>query len=136
MADSQSKKDQQKKKLQKQKEKALKKEDKKLNNNKGKSLEDMIVYVDVYGRFTDVPPHLQERDIEKLEKNKLEEELFYGVVTNFNEKGFGFIKENNSKESVFFHKNQLLEDIKVKDKVVYFKESSDRGLRASQIKKQ
>lgn len=132
MADSQSKRDQQKKKLQKQKEKALKKEDKKLNNNKGKTLDDMIIYVDMYGRFTDVPPHLQDR----TEKEEEEETRYTGVVINFNEKGFGFIKEDTTKESIFFHQNQMIDTVKVKDKVSYLKESSDRGMRASQIKKQ
>lgn len=138
MADSQSKRDQQKKKLQKQKEKALKKEDKKLNNNKGKSLEDMIIYVDMYGRFTDVPPHLQVREEEKSKKNDGDSDTRYtGVITNFNdEKGYGFIKEDASKESIFFHQNQMIDTVKVKDKVSYLKESSDRGMRASQIKKQ
>ena len=50
-----------KKKLAKQKEKAQKREFKKENNNKGKSFEEMIIYVDINGNFTDVPPHLQVR---------------------------------------------------------------------------
>lgn len=135
MADSQSKRDQQKKKLQKQKEKALKKEEKKLNNNKGKSLEEMIVYVDMYGRFTDVPPHLQVRE-EEQPTSQSDETKFSGVVSHFNEKGYGFIKEDQTNESVFFHQNQCIDPVKLKDKVVYLKENSPRGMRASHITKQ
>ena len=54
MADSYSKKENIKKKEKKREEKRLQREERKTNNNKGKSLEDMIVYVDVLGNFTDV----------------------------------------------------------------------------------
>ncbi len=61
MADSFSKKENFKKKLQKQKEKALKREERKHSNNKGKSLEDMLVYVDANGQITEVRPDDQEK---------------------------------------------------------------------------
>ena len=62
MACSFSKKENNKKKSKKLQDKQLRREDRKDNNNKGKSLDDMIVYVDVNGHFTSVPPHLQNRD--------------------------------------------------------------------------
>ena len=49
MADSFSKKENFKKKAQKQKEKAQRREERKTNNNKGKELDDMLMYVDAYG---------------------------------------------------------------------------------------
>ena len=56
MADSFSKKENFKKKIQKQKEKAQRREERKANNNKGKELEDMFSYVDEFGRITTTPP--------------------------------------------------------------------------------
>ena len=54
MADSFSKKENFKKKLQKQKEKAQRREERKTNNDKGKEVE--FMYVDSYGRLTSTPP--------------------------------------------------------------------------------
>ena len=61
MADSFSKKENFKKKLQKQKEKALRREERKENNAKGKSLDDMIMYVDENGQLTSTPPDQREK---------------------------------------------------------------------------
>ena len=62
MADSFSKKENFKKKLQKQKEKAARREERKENNNKGKELEDMFLYVDANGQLTSTPPNQQDRE--------------------------------------------------------------------------
>ena len=62
MADSFSKKENFKKKLQKQKEKNLKREERKTNNNKGKGLEEMLLYVDENGQLTETPPDDQNRE--------------------------------------------------------------------------
>lgn len=56
MADSFSKKENFKKKVQKAKEKAQKREERKTSNNKGKGLDDMIMYVDANGQLTSTPP--------------------------------------------------------------------------------
>lgn len=56
MADSFFKKENRKKKIVKQKLKSQKREDRKVNNNKGKGLESMIVYVDENGHLTSTPP--------------------------------------------------------------------------------
>ena len=69
MADSFSKKENFKKKLQKQKEKALRREERKENNNKGKDLEQMFSYVDEFGRITNTPP--EKRDEISLEDIQL-----------------------------------------------------------------
>lgn len=135
MAETYSKREIYKKKLAKQKEKAQKREFKKEHNNKGKSLEEMIIYVDINGNFTDVPPQLQQKENEK--KAKTAHHIFYsGVVTHVNEKGYGFIKENDSKESVFFHKKALSEPVQINDKVEFTKESREQGFRALQVHKE
>lgn len=56
MADSFSKKENKKKKARKKQEKAEKREIRKANNDKGKSLEDMLAFVDENGDLTSVDP--------------------------------------------------------------------------------
>ncbi|MGZ5188319.1 MAG: cold shock domain-containing protein, partial [Kaistella sp.] len=62
MADSFSKKENFKKKLQKAKEKTQKREDRKTNNNKGKGLDEMFLYVDANGQLTETRPEDQNRE--------------------------------------------------------------------------
>ncbi len=139
MADSSSKKENSKKKIQKQKEKALRREERKSNNNKGKDLEDMFSYVDQFGRLTSTPPEeTEEISIEdiRLGAAPIEEEdpRKTGFVTFFNdEKGYGFITENNSKENVFFHTNNCKEPVKKGNKVSFEKEKSVKGFSAINI---
>lgn len=138
MADSTSKKEKNKKKALKRLEKISKREDRKENNNKGKSLEEMIVYVDVLGNFTDVPPHLQNKEEDLLKNDrKVEKDVFIeGVVDNYNEsKGFGFIKVANSNDKIFFHFKESRELLKVGDHIQFKKAISEKGFRATQITK-
>src|ERR1041385_5270319 len=51
-----SKKELEKKRLKKQKDKKEKAEERKSNSGQGKSLEDMMAYVDEYGNITSTPP--------------------------------------------------------------------------------
>src|SRR5690606_29260928 len=100
MADSFSKKENSKKKVKKLQDKTARREDRKTNNNKGKTLDDMIVYVDVNGNFTSVPPHLQNRDEDLAKAKKASQSTpedlnaeYTGIVTYFSDKGYGFITE-------------------------------------------
>ncbi|MEG0760091.1 cold shock domain-containing protein [Chryseobacterium sp.] len=141
MADSFSKKENFKKKQQKLKEKALRREDRKDNNDKGKSFDDMLMYVDENGQLTSVPPENREKIEISLDDIQLgaapieEEELRKtGIVTFFSEKGYGFITEDRSKENVFFHSNNSVELLKKGNKVSYEKERSPKGFSAIDIK--
>jgi cold shock CspA family protein len=59
-----------------------------------------------------------------------------GMVTFFNDgKGFGFIKDSITAESVFVHVNQLSGPIKENDKVTFEVEKGPRGLSAVNVKK-
>lgn len=137
MADSFSKKEGSKKKAKKKQEKALRREDRKTNNNKGKSFEDMIVYVDVNGNFTSLPPHLQvvnEGSGKKGNSDSVDDgEIKSGIVTYLNEKGYGFITEDITKDNVFFNFDFSSSKFKKNDKVSFVKELSQKGFRASQI---
>lgn len=89
MGDSYFKKENAKKKTKKKQEKLQRREDRKVNNNKGKDLEDMIIYVDINGNFTSVPPHLQttqpvaprRREEEEPEEPWIRIRIFTGIVT-------------------------------------------------------
>lgn len=51
------------------------------------------------------------------------------------EKGFGFIKDHVTQESVFVHVNGLTEEIKENDKVTFETEQGQKGLNAVNVKK-
>lgn len=138
MADSFSKKENFKKKIQKQKEKALRREDRKTNNNKGKGLDEMLTYVDSYGRLTSTPPEeTQEINLDDIQLGAApipEEEIRKsGIITFFSEKGYGFITEDKTKENVFFHTNNCTEPVKKGNKVSFEKERSPKGFSAIDI---
>jgi cold shock CspA family protein len=58
-----------------------------------------------------------------------------GVVTSFDEsKGYGFIKDSNSHESIFVHASALTELIKQGDRVTFEANQGDRGLFAVNLK--
>ncbi|WP_370896468.1 cold shock domain-containing protein [Chryseobacterium gossypii] len=138
MGDSFSKKENFKKKVQKQKEKAQRREERKANNNKGKDLDDMLVYVDEYGRLTSTPPEQRkEVDLSEIQLGAApipEEEIRKsGTITFFSEKGYGFITEDQTKENVFFHNNNCSEPVKKGNRVSFEKEKSAKGFSAIDI---
>ena len=140
-----SKKEREKKKLRKQQDKREKAEDRKANSVKGKTLNDMMAYVDENGNITSTPPdHSKRRTIlaENIQIGTPKQEDIEiettrnGVVSFFNEsKGYGFIKDLQTQESVFVHINGILEQIKEKDKVTFETEQGQKGLSAVKVKK-
>ena len=140
--DSFNKKEVKKKQDKKRKDKLAKKQAKKASDKKGG--DSMIAYVDEYGNITSAPPDLsqkEETDLESIEVSvprnvsRPEDKLKTGVVTNFNDsKGYGFIRENNTKESLFFHINSTLEDVGTGDKVIFETEKGQRGPVAVNVK--
>ena len=138
-----SKKEIEKKKLQKRKEKAQRKEDRKSNG--GATFEDMIAYVDNNGNIISTPPNLSkkevinEKDIVIGARNSGDDEEFdpirNGKVTFFNtSKGYGFIRDLETNESIFVHSNGLTTAINENDKVTFEIEQGPRGLNAINVK--
>lgn len=136
-----SKKGNEKKKLQKRKDKQEKREQRQANNNKGKGLDEMLAYVDENGNITTTPPdpnkkkEINSEDIvlgaHRQETEEVADVARKGVVTFFNEsKGYGFIKDDVSKESVFVHINSVKTPIKDNDKVTFRVEKGPKGLNA------
>jgi CspA family cold shock protein len=141
MADSFSKKENFKKKLQKQKEKAARREERKESNDKGKTLDDMIMYVDANGQFTSTPPDRSAKSVIDVNDIQLgaapieaEEVVKQGTITFFSEKWYGFITEEKSKENIFFHSNNCTEMVKKGNRVSFEVEKSPKGLSAIDIK--
>ena len=132
------------KKEKKRKEKEKKRLEKKENESKS-TMDDMIAYVDEFGNITDTPPDPDEKEEVKLEdievsvppKDKSEESdpIRKGVVTFFNDsKGYGFIRDMQTKESVFVHVNNLLEEIREGNMVTFEIEKGPKGLAANNVK--
>ncbi|MFT4525206.1 MAG: cold shock CspA family protein [Bacteroidia bacterium] len=125
------------KKAKKKKDKEAKKMAKK---EAGKSSwDDMIAYVDENGVITDTPP---DPTVKKVEVNiediqigaaarEPEDELDpirTGIVTYYNDqKGYGFIKDVETQESVFVHVNELKEEVVENNKVTYEVEMGMKG---------
>jgi len=115
------------------------------DNEKSGSLDDMIAYVDENGMITDTPPDptkkkkvIKAEDIEinvpKREDIEEVDPIRKGVVTFFNEsKGFGFIKDRETMDSVFVHVNNVLEDIKENNMVTYEVEMGQKGPTAVRV---
>jgi cold shock CspA family protein len=143
--ESQAKKDKEKKKAKSKQDKAERKKERQANNNKGKSLEDMMAYVDENGNLSSSPPDPSKKRVINLDDIQLgaaphvkeeRETVRNGIVTFFNDaKGFGFINDLKSQESVFVHVNQLSSPIKEKDKVTFETEMGHKGLNAIKVKK-
>lgn len=139
-----NKKETEKKKQQKKKEKEQKKQERK-DNPKSSNMEDMLAYVDDYGNITLTPPDPKKKRLEINEADisigiarqvAVEQDVVRkGTVTFFNEsKGYGFIKDSETQESIFVHVNGLEEPIKENNKVTFETESSPKGLNAIKVK--
>jgi cold shock CspA family protein len=118
--ESYNKKEVRNKKEKKRKEKAQKRVARKDQDKS--SFDDMIAYVDEHGNITSTPPDPSKKEIidpdtielgiPKMEDVEPESKLRRGVVTFFNQsKGFGFIRDMQTKQSVFVHINNLREPI-------------------------
>lgn len=144
MSESWNKKEREKKKQKERKDKAEKMQERKENAKKN-NFDDMIAYLDENGNLSSTPPDPRKRVEVKLEDIQIgvpeyvpptEEELTHkGKVTFFNnEKGFGFIKDMQSQQSLFVHANNLTAPIKENDKVSFEIEMGQRGPMAVNVK--
>ncbi|HUW05356.1 MAG TPA: cold shock domain-containing protein [Williamwhitmania sp.] len=126
----------------KRKEKELKRIERKESGTN--NFDDMIAYVDENGMLTSTRPdpmNKQEIEIESIEigiprsTNEPVDIVRHGVVSFFNDsKGFGFIKDLDTQESIFVHINGLLESIKENNRVTFEVEKGQRGLIAVKVK--
>ena len=130
----------------KRQDKEQKKEERNANSNKGKGLDDMMAFVDDNGNITSTPPDptkkkkvINQEDIQigvarqaDLEPADL---IRKGTVTFFNtSKGYGFIKDHDTQESIFVHQNNLVNSIQENDKVTFEVEKGLKGPSAVNVK--
>lgn len=107
------------------------------------SFEDMLSYVDENGNVTSTPPDPSKKKEVKIEdiqlgaaSQKVEEDpIRRGRVKFFNEeKGYGFIIDDSSKDSIFVHINDLPGPLDTDDKVSFETENGFKGLKAVRVK--
>ncbi len=138
-----------KKEVRNKKEKKRKEKEKRRlarkDNEKKSSLNDMIAYVDENGNITDTPPDPTKKkeikaenidlNVPKRDAVNLTETVRKGIVTFFNDsKGYGFIKDSETQESVFVHINNTLEEIKENNVVSFEVEMGPKGFTAIKVK--
>jgi cold shock CspA family protein len=132
---------------QKQKAKQEKEERKKERKEMAKSgnLGDMMAYVDENGNLSPTPPDPKKKRVIKVEDIEIgvpkqkpidpAELIRKGKVTFFNEeKGYGFIKDQQSGESVFVHANNCYEPIQQNSNVSFEVEMGPKGASALNVK--
>jgi len=132
------------KKEKKRKEKEKKRLERKEKEKSGNP-DDMIAYVDENGVLTSEAPdpdkksEIEVEDIQIGVPKKTEEDdiptVRTGIVTFFNDsKGYGFIRDMDTRESIFVHVNDLEEEIKENNKVTYEIARGPKGLVAKMVK--
>jgi cold shock CspA family protein len=145
MSESWNKKEREKKKQRDRKDKEERKQERKDNTKDGKSLDDMMAYIDENGNISSTPPDPRKMRTIKLEDIAIgvpkqsdlpqAEVTRTGKVTFFNEaKGFGFIKDLVTQESVFVHLSGLAEAVNENDKVTFEVEMGHKGPNAVNVK--
>lgn len=144
MAETFSKKEKEKKKQQKKKEKEQRKADRKASKKTGQSWEDMIAYTDENGNLSSTPPDPNKKHVINENEIILGSRNIEGMITNparkgrvtyFNkDKGYGFIKDLKTQESIFVHINSLSFEIKENNMVSFEAESGFKGLNAVNVK--
>ena len=146
MAETWNKKEREKKKQQDKKEKAERKLERKESGKESKSFEDMLAYPDENGYLSSKPPDPRKKVMIKLEDIEIgvpkqvpvdpADLIRTGIVTFFNDaKGYGFIKDMETQESVFVHINSLTEEIKEQNKVTFEIEMGPKGANAVNVKR-
>ena len=141
-----SKKENEKKRLKKQKDKQEKKEERQSNAKKGLALEEMFAYVDENGNISSTPPDPKKKKVFNIEDVQIgitrqediidENPVKKGTVTFFNDsKGYGFIKNTETQDSIFVHANGLITQIKEGDKVTFEVEMGQKGPTAVKVSK-
>ncbi len=134
-----------KNKSKKRKEKEQRREERKANSKSGANWEDMLAYVDENGNIVSTPPDptkkkvIREEDIQigvpKQDRSREEDTVRKGRVTFFNtSKGYGFIRDQSSGESIFVHINSTLDPIKENDNVSFEVEMGHKGPNAVRVR--
>jgi len=145
MSETWNKKEREKKKQQNKKEKAERKLERQERAKDGNDLDSMMAYLDENGNLSSKPPDPRKKIVINAEDIEIgvpkqapltaEDLIRKGIVTFFNDsKGYGFIKDMETQESVFVHINSLTEPIKENNKVSFEVEMGPKGANAVNVK--
>lgn len=137
-----TKREREKQRMKKQEEKKEKMKERKANG-KGNDLQSMMAYLDENGNLTDTPPDpkrvktFRQEDMQisvPKQEDRKPDEPKRGTVSFFNtQKGFGFIVDDETRERIFVHANDLTMSIQENDKVTYFVQKGPKGLNATDV---
>ena len=141
------KKENEKKALKKRQDKEEKRLERQANAQKGQGLEAMMAYVDENGNITSAPPDPRRKPTEinvediqvsvrKQADMEPEDPIRNGTVTFFNDsKGYGFIRDGQTQESIFVNANALQGlTLQENDKVSFEVEPGQKGPVAVRVK--
>jgi len=119
-------------------------EERKASQTKGKSLDDMLAYIDENGNITSTPPDPEKKKVFNAEDIEIgvpkgravdEDPIKEGKIDYFNgSKGFGFIIQSDG-EKIFFHINQTTYPVREGDVVNYTVERGPKGYNAVGVAK-
>lgn len=138
-----NKREKEKQRQKEKREKREKMEERKANPAKGKSLEDMMAYIDEEGNLTSSPPDPDKKRVFNVEDIEIGVPKFQesddapleGRVDYFDaSKGFGFIVQNNGVK-IFFHISQTNYPVNEGDLVNFTVERGPKGLKAVGVEK-
>ncbi|HTL07076.1 MAG TPA: cold shock domain-containing protein [Chitinophagaceae bacterium] len=144
MSETWNKKEREKKKQQNKKEKAERKLERQERAKDGNNLESMMAYLDENGNLSSKPPDPRKKVVINVEDIEIgvpkqapinpEDLIRKGIVTFFNDaKGFGFIRDMETQESIFVHVNAVAEPIKENNKVSFEVEMGPKGANAVNV---
>ncbi len=139
-----NKKEREKIKQKKRQDKEKKKVERKSNPTTS-GFDSMIAYVDENGQLSSTPPDPSKKKkfiAEQIEtgvpkRESVDESVTVreGIVTFYNDsKGFGFIKDTSTQESIFTHVNGHIDQIKENDRVSFQVVKGPKGLNAVDVK--
>jgi cold shock CspA family protein len=146
MAETWNKKERERKKQAKKKEKNEKKQERKENSKSGHDLDDMLAYIDENGDLSSKPPDPRKKITINAEDMNISgvpkqvevdpaDLIHSGIVMSFNnDKGYGFIKDMKTQQSVFVHVKSLEEPVKPNNKVSFEIEMGPKGANAVNVK--
>jgi cold shock CspA family protein len=141
-----SKKEKEKKRIKKRQDKEAKMEERKANSTKAQSLENMFAYVDENGNLSTTPPDPSKRvevDLDSIqlgaapERAEAETDVRRNgtILSIFQDKGFGFIRDAGDGNNVFVHVSALTYVAKPGDTVSFEVEQTPKGLAARDVRK-
>jgi cold shock CspA family protein len=138
-----NKREKEKQRQKEKREKREKMEERRASQAKGKSLDEMLAYVDEEGNISSTPPDPQKKKVFNAEDIEIgisrskedEDPTKEGKVDFFDgSRGFGFIIQNDGVK-IFFHINQTTYPVKEGDVVNYSIERGPKGWNAVGVAK-